>query len=201
MDTSKKKGKEGTRGAKQIAKENVETIQFYRNMILGANGIYFTMMTILGATYQSTEIMMFLLSLLIYVCCFQFLFRFGTPQTSEPNGQGQLLNPGLDLNMEMGMAEHIKDLVILTAVRSKSNRYSSKPPSISSSNNLVFQASQILSLTTNYFWLLLLFAPLRAFYMAWKSIISPWLFAPAPEPDEMDEKKQRKLDRKMIRAR
>ena len=39
---AKKKGKEGTRGAKQIAHENVETITFYRNMILGANGIYFT---------------------------------------------------------------------------------------------------------------------------------------------------------------
>ena len=31
---AKKKGKELTRGAKQIAKENSETINFYRNMIL-----------------------------------------------------------------------------------------------------------------------------------------------------------------------
>jgi hypothetical protein len=31
---AKKKGKELTRGSKQIAKENVETINFYRNMIL-----------------------------------------------------------------------------------------------------------------------------------------------------------------------
>ncbi len=175
MDTGKKKGKEGTRGAKQIAKENSETIQFYRNMILGANGIYFTMMTLLGASYQSTEIMMFLLSLAIYVCSFQFIFRFGTPKTTEPNGQGQLIDPGLDLNMENGMAEYVKDLIILTS------------------------ASQLTSLITNYFWLLLLLAPLRAFFMAWRSIISPWLFAPAPEQDEMDEKKQRKMERKMKR--
>lgn len=46
----KKQGKEGTRGAKQIATENSATIQFYRNMILGANGIYFTGMTLMGAT-------------------------------------------------------------------------------------------------------------------------------------------------------
>ena len=42
----KKKGKEGTKGAKQIAKENTETLVFYRNMILGANGIYFTAMSV-----------------------------------------------------------------------------------------------------------------------------------------------------------
>ena len=56
---SKKKGKAGTRGQQQIARENVETINFYRNMILGANGIFFLMMTILGANYYRTEIAMF----------------------------------------------------------------------------------------------------------------------------------------------
>ena len=34
---AKKKGKELTRGSKLIAKENAETIHFYRNMILGKN--------------------------------------------------------------------------------------------------------------------------------------------------------------------
>jgi len=173
----KKVGKVGTRGAQQIAKENVETITFYRNMILGANGIYFLIMTILGATYQSTEISMFLLVLLIYVGCFQFLFRCGTPKTSEPDGKGQLIDPGLDLNMASGLAEHVKDAIILTAI------------------------AQILSLLSNYFWLALSFAPLRLFWMAWKSIIAPWLFAPAPEKEEIDEKKQKKLDRKMKRGR
>lgn len=178
MEFGKKKvGKVGTRGAQQIAKENVETITFYRNMILGANGIYFLIMTILGATYHSTEISMFLLVLMIYVGCFQFLFRCGTPKTSEPDGKGQLIDPGLDLNMESGLAEHVKDAIILTAI------------------------AQILSLLSNYCWLALSFAPLRLFWMAWKSIIAPWLFAPAPEEEEIDEKKQRKLDRKMKRGR
>merc|ERR1719232_1292570 len=31
----------------------------------------------------------------------------------------------------------------------------------------------------------------RAFMMAWRSVISPWLFAPAPEETEMDAKKQK----------
>jgi hypothetical protein len=177
MDTGKKKGKEGTRGAKQIARENVETITFYRNMILGANGIYFLMMTLLGASYHTTELVMFVISLLIYVASFQFIFRLGTPKTTEPDGKGQLLDPGLDLNMENGMAEHVKDLIILLS------------------------ATQIVSLVSNYCWAFLFFAPLRAFWMAWRSIISPWLFAPAPVEDEMDDKKQKKLDRKMRRTR
>jgi len=178
MEALKKKpGKVGTRGAQQIARENVETITFYRNMILGANGIYFCIMTILGAAYSSTEIIWFLVALAVYVGSFQFLFRLGTPKTSEPDGKGQLIDPGLDLNMEAGMAEHVKDAIILTSI------------------------AQILSLLSNYLWWILLFGPLRLLWMAWKSIISPWLFAPAPEEEEIDEKKQRKLDRKMRRAR
>jgi hypothetical protein len=37
------------------------------------------------------------------------------------------------------------------------------------------------------------------FRMLWRSVISPWLFAPPPE-NAVDEKKQKKLDRKMRRA-
>ena len=125
-------------------------------MILEANGIYFLIMTILGATYQITEISMLLLALLIYIGCFQFLVRCGTPKTSKPYGKGQLIDPGLDLNLKNGIVERVKDAIILTAV------------------------AQSLSLFSNYCWLVLSFAPLRLFWMTWKSIIAPWLFAPAP---------------------
>ena len=77
---AKKKGKEGTRGAKQIAEENAETITFYRNMILGANGIYFTGMTLQGANYHGLEIGMFLLCAVIYIAAYQFFARTGMPK-------------------------------------------------------------------------------------------------------------------------
>ena len=154
----------------------METITFYRNMILGSNGIYFLIMTLLGAAYQTTEITMFVMAFIVYIGCFQCLYRFGSPKTTEPDGKGQLLDPGLDLNMENGMAEHVKDAIILTS------------------------AAQQLSLISNYLWGILLFAPLRLLWMAWKSIISPWLFAPPPEEDEMDLKKKLKMERKMKRA-
>ena len=70
---AKKKGKEGTRGAKQIAKENMETVAFYRNMILGANGIYISGLTLLGASYHATEIICFLFCAIIYIAGYQFL--------------------------------------------------------------------------------------------------------------------------------
>ncbi len=80
---AKKKGKEGTRGAKQIAQENIQTINFYRNMILGANGIYFTGMTLEGAEYHGTEITMFLVAAVVYIGCYQFLARMGTPTFTD----------------------------------------------------------------------------------------------------------------------
>lgn len=61
----------------------------------------------------------------------------------------------------------------------------------------------MLALISNYFWLALLLAPIRAVYMLWGTIIQPWLSqrnANEAEP-EIDEKKQRKLDRKMRRMR
>jgi hypothetical protein len=36
--------------------------------------------------------------------------------------------------------------------------------------------------------------------MAWKNFISPWIFAP-PAEEEVDEKKQKKMERKMRRLR
>jgi hypothetical protein len=39
-------------------------------------------------------------------------------------------------------------------------------------------------------------APGRAFYLLWVNILSPWFFQEAPE---VDEKKQKKMDRKLKR--
>ena len=39
--------------------------------------------------------------------------------------------------------------------------------------------------------------PARAGYMLWTNILAPWIFAEAPE---VDEKKQKKMERKMKRA-
>lgn len=41
--------------------------------------------------------------------------------------------------------------------------------------------------------------PLRGCWMIWKKILSPWFFASSPEEPEVNEKKQRKLEKKIAR--
>ena len=96
---AKKKGKVGTRGGGQIIKENDESLIFYRfvlfpkicdsqnpspvvkcfkclsfrNMILGANGLYFLTMAVMGRSYAAFDIAMFIISAISYIGCFQFM--------------------------------------------------------------------------------------------------------------------------------
>lgn len=169
----KKKGKEGTRGDKQILRENVETLAFYRNMILGANGLYFITMNLFGQSFFTFDIVMFVISAISFIGCFQFMRFMARPNTMP---DGTVVGPGTDLNMEGGLADNVKDLIILTA------------------------GSQALSLLSTWLWLLLLLAPLRALYKLWTGVIGPWIFQPGEEPDEASDKRRMKQDRKMKRA-
>lgn len=166
-----KSTKVATRGAKQIVEENASTLNFYRNMVFGAAGAYLTAMM---AFFEFTTLTRFLtlLSGITYIASYQFMAYISKPKYSETN---QLLDSGVDLNMEGGIAEHVKDLIILTA------------------------GCQVLSLISNYIWLFWLLAPVRAFYMLWMKILSPWFFSQPEEQPEVNEKKQRKLERKMAR--
>jgi len=163
------KGKQGTKGAKQIVEENAATLIFYRNWMLGSFGIYFTLMTINGPGYGLWEIIFFVFAAAVTVGCFQFMNFMATPKYTDSK---QLLDSGVDLCMENGVAEHVKDILILTC------------------------GCQTLSYFTKYVWLFWLLVPLKGIYYAWTKVISPWIFAPAPETDE---KKMRKMDRRMRR--
>lgn len=61
---------------------------------------------------------------------------------------------------------HVKDIIILTT------------------------GSQLLSLTSSYFWLLLLLGPLRALWLLWNSVIKPWLLQKGEEEAPINEKKR-----------
>lgn len=163
------KGKIGTKGAKQIVEENAATLSFYRNMAIGANAISLIILFIFNS---SLSIVQYLFSCTIYIACYQFMSYISKAKYTET---GQLIDSGIDLNMEGGISEHVKDIIILTA------------------------GCQLLSLISNYFWLLWLFAPFRGFWLLWKNVLGPYFFQAAPEPTELDEKKQRKLERKQRR--
>ncbi|XP_014209681.1 transmembrane protein 208 [Copidosoma floridanum] len=166
-----KSSKQATRGAKQIVEENASTLQFYRYMIFGAFVTYLVIMSILFEFTTKTTLLTSLAGM-VFTASYQFMSYMARAKYME---SGQLLDSGVDLNMEGGIAEHVKDLIILTS------------------------GVLVLSLISNYFWFLWLLAPLRALWMLWVNIISPWIFAEPPAPTEKDEKKQRKLERKMAR--
>ena len=110
---------------------------------------------------------------IIFTACISILKYMARASYSE---SGALLDGGLDLNMKEGFGEHVKDCIILTTI------------------------VQTLSLISSYFWLLWILAPIYYSYLLWVKLLGPWFFAPAPEVDqEREEKKQRKLDRKMRR--
>lgn len=166
--------KENTRGQKQILDENKSTISLYLKMSFGTMVIYLIVMSFLFSD-SFTLIYIFLSTFccVVYGSCVATMKYMARPTFSD---SGTLLDGGLDLNMKDGFSEHLKDLIILTAL------------------------VQLLSLFWNGFWFLWLAAPAYALYLLWVNILGPWFFEPPPEVDqEREEKKQRKLDRKMRR--
>ncbi|XP_077340954.1 transmembrane protein 208 isoform X1 [Lithobates pipiens] len=108
------KGKVGTKGKKQIYEENKETLSFYLRIILGATvlygavslGIFYT-----SSTFWSWTSLVF--SCAVYGAAYRSMRGMAHASFSE---DGSLLDGGIDLNMEQGMAEHLKDVVLLTAI-------------------------------------------------------------------------------------
>ncbi|XP_053624252.1 transmembrane protein 208 [Plodia interpunctella] len=164
-----KPGKAPTKGAKQILVENQATVSFYRNMGLGAVAVHAVIVTVLGVSFSWV---MNIIIVSLYTASYQLMKYVSRPRYSD---NSQLIDPGIDLNMEGGMGEHIKDVVILSSV------------------------THVLAAISDYFWFLLLLLPLRAFYLLWVNILGPWFFQASPDEDN-DEKKRKKLDKKMKRV-
>jgi hypothetical protein len=169
--------KEATRGQKQILEENKSTISWYMKMSFVTMVVYLFFMTFMfSESFTALYISLSILSSLVYGTCIATMNYMARPVYSETGG---LLDGGLDLNMKGGggVSEYLKDLIILTSL------------------------TQLLSLFSNWFWWLLLAVPGYATYLFWVNIAAPWIFAPAPEVDqEREDKKQRKLDRRMRRV-
>ncbi|KAL1518027.1 hypothetical protein ABEB36_001713 [Hypothenemus hampei] len=164
------KGKQATKGAKQIVEENQGTLNFYRNMAMISNALSLAVLVFYSSTIN---IVLYFFSIAVYIGAYQFMAYMSKPKYAE---NGQLLDSGTDLNMKGGVAEEVKDIIILTA------------------------GCQLLaSFISNYFWLLWLLAPARLGWIVWKNILKPYFFQSAPENPELDEKKQKKLERKQKR--
>ncbi|XP_053558848.1 transmembrane protein 208 [Bombina bombina] len=170
------KGKVGTKGKKQIYEENKETLSFYLRIILGTTVLYGAVTLVIfysSATFWSWAVLAF--SGAVYTLSYRSMRGMAQPSFSE---DGSLLDGGIDLNMEQGMAEHLKDIVLLTAI---------------------VQVLSCFSLYVWYFWLL---APGRALYLLWVNILGPWLAADssnAPPQQEQNDKRQKRQERRQMK--
>ncbi|XP_033013016.1 transmembrane protein 208 [Lacerta agilis] len=168
------KGKVGTKGKKQIFEENKDTLKFYLRIILGANAIYgIVNFVVFYAAATAWSWILFVFSLMIYGASYRSMSSMAKPSFAD---DGSLADGGIDLNMEQGMAEHLKDVILLTAI---------------------IQVLSCFSLYVWYFWLL---APGRALYLLWVNILGPWLTADSSAANqEPNEKKQRRQERRQMK--
>ncbi|CAF0797979.1 unnamed protein product [Rotaria sp. Silwood1] len=106
---TKKKGKQATKGEAQIAKENVETIQFYRNVLTYANGIFlavhFIFYFITGLSIFS--LILFVISSIIAWFVWSFMRQIGTSKSG-----GSVT----DLNLEGSISEYAKDVILAIVI-------------------------------------------------------------------------------------
>uniref|UniRef100_A0A3Q1FM06 Transmembrane protein 208 n=1 Tax=Acanthochromis polyacanthus TaxID=80966 RepID=A0A3Q1FM06_9TELE len=93
------KGKVGTKGKKQIYEENEATLKFYTRVILGANAIY---AAINFLVFYSSSTFWTWVSFLPLNLFYRSMSAMAKPVFAE---DGSLLDGGIDLNMEQGMAE------------------------------------------------------------------------------------------------
>ncbi|NWZ89833.1 TM208 protein, partial [Nesospiza acunhae] len=115
----------------------------------------------------------FIFSLVVYGTSYRSMNSMAKPSFTD---DGSLADGGIDLNMEQGMAEHLKDVILLTAI------------------------VQVLSCFSPYVWYFWLLAPGRALYLLWVNILGPWFTAEAsPAAQEPNEKKQRRQERRQMK--
>lgn len=173
----KSKGKQATRGLKQILDENAQTVNFYFNVLAISNVSYLMLrFALFWNSFTLKFIILFAMLSLFTWIAFYIMKSMAKPTLDE---NGSVLDAA-DLNMPGHVSEYFKDIILFSPI--------------------VYSTSLI----SNYFWLLLLVYPGYAFYLAWKNFLGPWFFAPAPEDpssgaDQSDKKVKEK--RKMIRVR
>nr|CAG4649827.1 EOG090X0IGL [Scapholeberis mucronata]SVE93990.1 EOG090X0IGL [Scapholeberis mucronata] len=113
MTTEKKSGKQATKGQKQIVEENAKTLNFYRNMMITGFMTTLTCWFLLFIRIHTFDIVLTTLSVFIQFCCYRFMVYMARAKYTET---GQLIDGGVDLNMESGISEHIKDTIILITI-------------------------------------------------------------------------------------
>jgi hypothetical protein len=170
------KGKLGTRGMKTILEENAQTMKIFFYAFAGSNVIYLILRFLFfWESFSGKFIALYSLTLLVQTISYFYMNSMSTPIYADDNKT--IIDPGSDLNMIGHISEYLKDAILFPII------------------------VYAFSLYTNYAWLLLLVVPIYAFVKLWKSVIGPWIFAPAPEDGQEPDQKKVKEKKKVIRVR
>lgn len=167
-----KKGKQATKGQKQIYEGNQETLKFFTLMAVITILARLLIVYYKSPTYLNISFAIFAIFIqVVAVGCMRSM-------CSKAVTSGKVvLDGGIDLNLAGGFADYLKDIIITTS------------------------ACSVLSIVSEAFWLLWLWIPAFWAYKVWSKVIGPWIFQPAPEESsEVTDKKKKKLERKMARA-
>lgn len=99
--------------------ENVQTLNFYRNMAIVSNAVSLIILVFYNSTISIVSItvirfllgsniyflqLLYLFSCAVYIGAYQFMVFMSKPKHTET---GQLIDTGVDLNMEGGIAEYV----------------------------------------------------------------------------------------------
>ncbi|CAF0771613.1 unnamed protein product [Brachionus calyciflorus] len=167
------KGKQATKGTKQIIEENRQTVDLYFNIFWISNIAYLVLRYILfWETFTAKFITLYTITALFAFAAYYFISYVGKPITDD---SGLAVDYNTDLNMNGHISEYAKDIILFSVI------------------------VYTLSLISNYFWLTLLIAPFYGFVKLWQNFLGPWFFAPAPEEEETKDQKKQKVKTKVIR--
>ncbi|CAF1149980.1 unnamed protein product [Rotaria sordida] len=106
---TKKKGKQATKGEAQIVKDNAQTIEFYKKILMIANvtfiAVHFIFYFITGLSHVS--LILFVLSTAIGWYVWSFMRQVGTQKST-----GSVT----DLNLEGSISEYAKDIILTIVI-------------------------------------------------------------------------------------
>lgn len=167
-----KKGKQATKGQKQIFEGNISTIKIYTYVAIASVFIRIFLLFIFGSSTPKVLITFF--STIVQALSIYGLHYMAKAVVSDSK---TVIDGGIDLNLPGGFGDKIKDIIITTS------------------------GCSFLSYISEYFWLLWLWLPAYYIIQLWINVLGPWFFAPVPEvAPEIADKKRRKLERKMART-
>ncbi|CAL2029058.1 unnamed protein product [Caenorhabditis brenneri] len=159
--------KQATKGQKEIYDENQKTVTTYSVASTISMAVYYSSCMFLSQC-SSSDYVFFVVSALIQIFSIFFMKSLAKAKLDE---KGHVLDAGADLNDPEAFGEYCKDAIILTVI------------------------TQVISLYSTYGFILLLAFPATATYKFVSGFLLPWLTS-GPDSEDIDDKKQKKMDRR-----